>query len=148
MTKARYILHVAAVQAVMAEARVVPFKQPYQIEACVRASLRKISEINHLKGIVSPPASEERAEQERRAAAQDSAVTSVLFPLFGTGQAGASIDEVLGAMVLGMRSYFDDIQGERLAGVLKDIYISAFTKKDAEETIGFLKAHPDLIPER
>jgi O-acetyl-ADP-ribose deacetylase (regulator of RNase III) len=140
LTRARYIIHVAAVQAVMAEARVIPFKQPEQIEGCVRACLRKVREINDAKGILSHPGSEQRAEQERRAADDDWTVSSVIFPLFGTGQAGAPINEVLGAMLLGMQSYFDDAESQKLADVLTDIYVSAFTKKDAHETIEFLKS--------
>jgi TIR domain len=86
--KARYILHVAAVQAVPAEGGVIPFKQPFQIEACVRSVLDKIVELNQNQGMVSPPGSEQRIEQELRAANGDGEIRSVIFPLFGTGQGG------------------------------------------------------------
>lgn len=140
LTRARYLLHVAAVQAVVAEGKVIPYKQPHQIESCVRASLSKLVEINRLKGIVSPPGSEQRAEQEKRATAGDGTIRSVIFPLFGTGQGGSTVIETLPSMLAGMRGFFDDPEGEELVKSLTDVYISAFTIADADEVISFCKA--------
>jgi O-acetyl-ADP-ribose deacetylase (regulator of RNase III) len=142
--RARYILHVAAVQAVPAEGRVIPFKQPSQIERCVREVLSKIAELNKARGIVSPPGSEQRIEQETRAQAGDDTIRSVLFPLFGTGQAGSPPSEVLGPMLDGIDGFFDDSAGLVLSQCLKDVYLSAYTVYDVQETIALLKFRPNI----
>lgn len=136
--KARYILHVAAVQAVDAANTVIPYKQPHQIEECVRASLAKIAEINGQLGLISPPGSEQYAEQERVAKSGNGKVQSVIFPLFGSGQGGNPTAEVLGPMFSGIEGFFHDPEGVELGAVMTDIYISAFKERDVEELTNFL----------
>jgi O-acetyl-ADP-ribose deacetylase (regulator of RNase III) len=139
--RAKYILHVAAVQAVDAESTVIPFRQPYQIEACVRASLTKISALNKSNGVISRPGTDQYDEQKKRAEAGDGVVRSVVFPLFGTGQGGSPTGDVLPPMFAGLKGFFDDREGEELAGVLTDIYISAFKQTDVVELTEFLQAN-------
>src|ERR1700722_4493289 len=81
VNKARAILHVAAVQAVDAESRVIPYKHPQQIEAFVHAALSVVKELNRLSGVFSPPDSDQRAEQERLAAIGKGQLESIVFPL-------------------------------------------------------------------
>lgn len=134
--KARYIFHVAAVEAVAADNTVKPFQQPDQIEDCVRNCLAKLDEVNALQGVISPPDSEQRKEQEKRAAAGRGFAQSIIFPLFGTGQGGTAPDKVLAPMLLGITGYLGD--NEALADVLTDIYISAFKQQDLDTVVKIL----------
>jgi len=131
--RARYIFHVASVQAVAAENTVIPFKQPNQIERCVRNCLVKLAEVNRMNGIISPPDTEQRKEQEQLAAEGRGLVKSIIFPLFGTGQGGRPPAEVLEPMLSGIFGYIGD--NEALADVLTDIYISAFKQQDLDVVV-------------
>jgi O-acetyl-ADP-ribose deacetylase (regulator of RNase III) len=128
--KTRYIFHVAAVQAIDAEAKIVPFRQPYQIEDCVRSCLVKLAELNWSKGVVSPPGTPQRLLQEQLAKDGKGVSKSILFPLFGTGQGGASCAEVIKPMLSVLRRFFEDPDHSDLANVLDDIYFAAFTTLD------------------
>jgi hypothetical protein len=140
INKARYILHVAAVQAVDAEGIVIPFKQPHQIERCVRACLAKMMEINREKGVISPPGTEQREEQEKCAERGLGTARSILFPLFGTGQGGNTADSVIGPMLAGITGFLDDPGNSELLSTLDDIYISVFKQQDVEEIVKRLQA--------
>lgn len=140
INKARYILHVAAVQAVAAESTVIPYKQPYQIEACVRASLSKLLEINRSNGIISPPGSQQREEQEQRAQQGRGVARSIIFPLFGTGQGGSAPADVVEPMLSGITSFLEDADNVELASVLSDIYISAFKEQDVNVVTEILRS--------
>jgi len=128
--KARVILHVAAVQAVEAEGKVTPFKQPYQIEASVRGALAKMADLNKLDGVFSPPDTDQRAEQERLARDGKGQLSSIIFPLLGTGQGGAATSEVITPILDGLVSYLSDAENLALAETLQDVYISAYTQDD------------------
>ena len=130
--KARYIFHVAAVQAVDAEARVVPFKQPDQIEDCMRACLAKLLELNGLKGLVSPPGTVQRKLQEQLAVNGSGVSKSILFPLFGTGQGGGSSVEAIKYMLSGLQRFLEDSDHAALANDLEDVYFAAYTEPDVE----------------
>lgn len=132
VNKTRVILHVAAVEAVAAENRVVPYKEAQEIEACVRAVLSKATDLNDLDGVFSPPGSPARAEQERWAANGDGSLRTIMFPLFGTGEGGLSAPEVVGPMLDAMIDHLSDSDNERLAEALTDIYISAFAQPDVD----------------
>jgi O-acetyl-ADP-ribose deacetylase (regulator of RNase III) len=138
--RARYIFHVAAVQAVVAEGVVVPFKQHHQIEACVRSCLTKLVEVNAAQGIVSPPDTDPRKLQEARAQAGTGLCRSILFPLFGTGQGGLAAREVIGPMTAGLKSYLADEAGTPEALALTDIHISAYRQQDVDEVLSALNS--------
>lgn len=140
--RARYVFHVAAVQAVPAEARLAPFKQSFQIEACARSALIKVTELNSANGVISPPGTEQRAEQEKRALSGDTAIRSIVFPLFGTGHGGAAVGEVLSPMFDGILGALSDDESQY--SHLADIYISAYTTPDADAVVSFLRSLPDL----
>src|SRR4030095_12204597 len=130
----------AAVQAVDAQGMVIPFKEPYQIEACVRASLAKLVEINLAEGVISPPGSDQRSAQEVRAADGKGLCRSIVFPLFGTGQGGVLASEVILPMLDGITGYLAD-EGQSIAeSSLSEIYLSAFTEEDAGQTIAALRS--------
>jgi O-acetyl-ADP-ribose deacetylase (regulator of RNase III) len=132
VNKARVILHVAAVQAVDAESRVIPYKHPHQVEASVRAALSAFAALNQEHGVFSPPGTEQRAEQERLAALGDGELRSIIFPLLGTGQGGANAAEVIDPIVDGLVGFLSDAENRAVAEVLEDVYISAYTQDDVD----------------
>ena len=143
--KARYIFHVAAVQAVAAQNTVVPYKQPEQIEDCACKCLEKLVEINELNGVISPPDTEQRKEQERLAAEGRGLVRSIIFPLFGTGQGGCATTDVLEPMLSGITGFLDNPDYQDQVAVLSDIYISVFKEQDLNIVLERLRAK---FPER
>jgi hypothetical protein len=140
LNKVRYILHIASVQAVDSQGIVIPFREPHQIEACVRASIGKLVEINAINGVISPPGSAQRAAQEHRASSGDGACRSILFPLLGTGQGGAAASEVVGPMLAGLTGYLLDEGDSPAELAVSEVYFSAFRQQDAEQTIAALQA--------
>jgi O-acetyl-ADP-ribose deacetylase (regulator of RNase III) len=135
INKARAILHVAAVQAVDAQSKVIPYKNAYQIEASVRSVLAAMADINAASGVFAPENTPQRAEQERLAALGEGELRSVIFPLFGTGQGGAEVGEVIGPMLDGLAGYLSDPDNAALAGVLREVYICAYAVEDVEIVI-------------
>jgi O-acetyl-ADP-ribose deacetylase (regulator of RNase III) len=139
VNKARAILHVAAVQAVDAESRVIPYKHAQQIEAFVHAALSVVKELNRVSGVFSPPDSDQRAEQERLAAAGNGQLESIVFPLFGTGTGGAEAADAIGPMLDGLLGFLADDDNRDVAGTLRNIYISAYTQEDCDTVIAALE---------
>jgi hypothetical protein len=139
INKARAILHVAAVQAVDAESRVIPYKHPQQIEASVHAVMFALADLNRVSGVFSPPDSDQRADQERRAATGDGQLRSIIFPLLGTGQGGAATADVIGPMLDALITFISDGDNQGLAGILTDIYISAYSQDDVDTVISTLE---------
>ena len=138
VNKARVILHVAAVQAVDAESRVIPYKHPHQIEASVRGVLSAVADLNQLKGVFSPPGTDQRAEQERLAELGRGRLQSIIFPLFGTGQGGAEPEEVIVPMLDGLLEFLADADNHVFAQELSEVYVSAYGKRDVESVISTL----------
>jgi O-acetyl-ADP-ribose deacetylase (regulator of RNase III) len=130
VNKARVIIHVAAVQAVDAESRTIPYKHPQQIETSVRAVLSALADLNQKDGVFSPPDSDQRTEQKYLAASGKGRLRSIIFPLLGTGQGGADTAEVIDPMLDGMISFLSDTDNQVLAEELYDVYISAYTQDD------------------
>ena len=130
LNKARVILHVAAVQAVAAENRVVPFRQPHQIISSVRAVLSALGTINESSGVFSKPRSPQRVEQENMAGSGMGELTSVIFPLLGTGTGGAAAADVIDPILDGITGFLSEEENESLLRTLQDIYISALYEDD------------------
>jgi O-acetyl-ADP-ribose deacetylase (regulator of RNase III) len=136
---AKYIVHVAAVQTVIAEARVAPFYQPHQIVDCVRGVLLKIGEINRCHGIVSPAGTDPHQLQEALAKDAYVPIRSVIFPLFGTGQGGADKGEVIELMLDGLQDFLSHRHHRGQLDGLADIYLSAFLEPDVEQLSNALR---------
>jgi O-acetyl-ADP-ribose deacetylase (regulator of RNase III) len=137
VNKSRYIFHVVAVQSVAAAGVVIPFKQPDQIEACVRASLERFGDLNRAKGIVSPAGTEQRREQEARAEGGFFRINSIIFPLFGAGQGGSPTLEVIAPMIAGIKGYFGD--QDKNDDLPSDIFISTYQQHEFEDVLMMLK---------
>jgi hypothetical protein len=55
VSKTRAVIHVATVQTVDAESRLIAYKNPQLIESSVRTALAQMAEINRTAGVFSPP---------------------------------------------------------------------------------------------
>lgn len=77
MSKTRAVIHVATVQTVDAESRLIAYKNPQLIESSVRTALAQMAEINRTAGVFSPPD-------------QTSGLTRNNAPQPATGNSGAS----------------------------------------------------------
>jgi O-acetyl-ADP-ribose deacetylase (regulator of RNase III) len=145
VNRARVILHVAAVQAVEAEGRIIPYKQPHQIESAVRGALSSMSALNDVSVVFSPQGSDQRAEQERLSAMGRGVLESIMFPLLGTGTGGAETGDVVAPMIDGLVGYLADRGSEALGKVLKRVYISAYTEEDVGVVMDVLGSRLELI---
>ncbi|MDF5755931.1 TIR domain-containing protein [Spongiactinospora sp. TRM90649] len=132
INRGRVILHVAAVQAVAAESRVIPYKHPRQIESSVRSVLAAMGDLIRTSCVISPDGTDQRADQERLAAAGGGGVESVIFPLLGTGQGGADTAEVVGPMIDGMLGFLSEEDDGTVADALRDVYIAALYQEDVD----------------
>ena len=142
--KTRYILHVAAVQAVPAEARIVPFRQPFQIEDCARSVLKRIAAINGANGIISQEGLERAFGAGAAAVATgDTKIRSVIYPLFGTGHGGTTAGEVLPPMLDGIFGFLYDADNQAQSPF--DIFLSAYTAQDVEVVSTFLSSRSELV---
>jgi O-acetyl-ADP-ribose deacetylase (regulator of RNase III) len=137
--KARVILHVAAVQAVDAESKVIPYKHPQQVEESVRAALSRMAALNEQHGVFSPPRTDQRAEHARLKAAGQGQLTSIIFPLLGTGQGGAGTAEVIDPIVDGLVGFLSEPENLGLAEMLQEVYISAYTQEDLDTVTAALE---------
>src|SRR5208282_4249701 len=62
-----HVIHVAAVQAVLAEHRVAPLQNDLQIRDCVFSALEEVQLICEAKGVISPEGTAQRKLQEEKA---------------------------------------------------------------------------------
>jgi O-acetyl-ADP-ribose deacetylase (regulator of RNase III) len=145
VNKARAIIHVASVQAVDSESRVVPYKEPHQIEAAVRSVLSRLSAVNDADGVFSPPGSDQFRDQEGRSKAGTGRLRSIVFPLLGTGYGGATVNDVIGPIVDAIAGHLTDIDNSSLREALTDIYISAFSEEDVALVKKALRRRGDPI---
>lgn len=139
----KYIFHVASVEAIDSESRVVPYTKASDIRSFTRNCLGKLQSLNRLSGVISPPEesfNEQREFQKERAEKGQGISTSILFPLFGTGSGGAHAKDVIEPMLEGFSQYLGDPKNAELANVLQDIYISAFREDDVTELDRILTA--------
>jgi O-acetyl-ADP-ribose deacetylase (regulator of RNase III) len=132
LNKARVILHVAAVQAVEAENRVTPYRQPHQVQAAVYNALSEMAALNRVNGVFAPEGTDQRAEQERLADAGKGELRSVIFPIFGTGQGGAATADVIGPMIDGLLVFLNDPDNSALARTLQHVHLCAYTEDDVK----------------
>jgi O-acetyl-ADP-ribose deacetylase (regulator of RNase III) len=136
----QYIFHVAAVQAVDSQAKVIPYTESTKIRSFTRNCLEKLQRLNQLAGIISQPETEQWKLQKERADKGQGICTSILFPLFGTGAGGANAKDVIEPMLTGITQFLGNPRNADLANCLTDIYISAFRQDDLDELTRILNA--------
>lgn len=146
LNRARVILHVAAVQAVSAENRVVPFQQRHQIISSVRAVLALVGELNDCEAVFSKPRSRQRVDQESIARSGRGTLTSVIFPLLGTGTGGAAASAVIEPILDGVIDFLREEENEPVLRALQDVYISSFYEDDVRVVAKALAQRMNSIP--
>lgn len=123
-----HIVHVAAVQAVLAEHRIAPLRSEGQIRECVAAAFASVQDISEKRGIISPEGSPQRELQE--AAASGFAPKRVVLPLFGTGRGGQTVGEIGPVVLDAIVDFFGGPLYEERHMPLTDIHVSVFLEDD------------------
>jgi O-acetyl-ADP-ribose deacetylase (regulator of RNase III) len=123
-----HIVHVAAVQAVLAEHRIAPLRGEGQIRDCVAEALVAVQKICEAKGVVSIEGSSQRRLQE--AAAGSFAPRRVVLPLFGTGRGGQSPSAVGPIVLEAVVDFFSGPLYDEKHMPLTDIHVSVFSEED------------------
>jgi O-acetyl-ADP-ribose deacetylase (regulator of RNase III) len=126
--KVSHVVHVASVQAVLAEHRIAPLTGEAQIRACVSAALEAAQSICQNKGIVSPKTSRQHEIQQE--AAQRFAPRRLVLPLFGTGRGGQSPVKVGPIMLEAILDFFSGPRYEEQYMPLTDIHLSVLSQDD------------------
>jgi O-acetyl-ADP-ribose deacetylase (regulator of RNase III) len=134
--KARYIFHtaIASVEGDDVKKTVVCRLMNSGIQRCVRNTLEKVAEVDSKSGVVSPPHTEERENQEKEAG-DYKPIKSIILPIFGTGHGGRPANEVLAALIRGVKEFLLDVAGDTHKTAdfhLCEIYIAAYLDEDAK----------------
>jgi O-acetyl-ADP-ribose deacetylase (regulator of RNase III) len=149
--KARYIFHtaIASVEGDDVKKTVVCRLMNSGIQRCVRNTLEKVAEVDRKLGVVSPPDTRQRANQEReKEAGCYKPIKSIILPIFGTGHAGRPADEVLPALIRGVKEFLLDVDRDtqKTAGFhLSEIYIAAYLDEDAKYAWDMLDKDKDFF---
>ena len=98
----------------------------------MRATLAKIANVDAKHGVVSPEGTEQRKEQDENAVLY-MPITSIILPIFGTGHGGRPVQEVLPALIRGIKEFLLDVAQDpqkQKAFHLERIYIAAYLDED------------------
>ncbi|MBZ0285847.1 MAG: TIR domain-containing protein [Anaerolineae bacterium] len=134
--KARYIFHVSAVEAVESKKQFAPYQEPDDIRQSVYNCLRTVREVNEKQGVISPDGTPQHAAQVKQAAAGYEPIKSIIFPVFGSGQGGKEVKDVIDLMAGSLKEFLSD---ERDPVTLEDIYISSYFVEDVRVVIDHLR---------
>ena len=134
--KARYIFHtaIASVEGDDVKKTVVCRLMSSGIRRCVRNTLEKVAEVDSKLGVVSPPDTEQRANQAKEAG-DYKPIKSIILPIFGTGHGGRPAEEVLPALIRGVKEFLLDVARDEQKTArfhLCEIYIAAYLDEDAK----------------
>jgi len=122
----RYIFHTAtvAVEGDGPDKRLRCNLMNAGIRRCVRASLDKVAEVDGAHGVGLPAG-----------AGEYRAIRSIILPIFGAGHGGRPAEEVIPALVEGVKEFLIDAaeQEKKTPGQfqLEEIYVAAFLEEDA-----------------
>lgn len=128
INRVSHVVHVAAVQGVIAEHRIVPLRSDGQIRDCVTSALLAVQDLCRARGVVSPEGTSQRSLQLESAA--NFSPKGVVLPLFGTGRGGQT-PAVVGPLLLGaIVDFFNGPLRDREHMPITDVYVSAFSDDD------------------
>jgi O-acetyl-ADP-ribose deacetylase (regulator of RNase III) len=131
--KISHIIHVAAVQAVLAEHRIVPLRGEEQIRDCVTAALMAAQTICKAHGVISPEETPQRKLQQE--AAGTFAPKRIVLPLFGTGRGGQSPAEVGPTVLEAVVDFFLGPLFDEKSMPITDIHLSVFSEDDVDSMV-------------
>lgn len=129
--RARYIFHAATmrVNSLAVYEYLVPIETDDGIKETVHNCLNMVLEIDAACGVISPQGTARRAQEEVEADSYQP-IRSIGFPLFGTGQGGRAVIDVVPPMLAAFAEFLHDHAGnDELA--LENIYLCAYSKIDA-----------------
>jgi O-acetyl-ADP-ribose deacetylase (regulator of RNase III) len=134
--KISHIIHVAAVQAVLAEHRIVPLRAEEQIRECVAAALMATQAICEANGVISPEGTPQHKLQQE--IARTFAPKRMVLPLFGTGRGGQS-PAVVGPTVLeAIVDFFLGPLFDEKHMLVTDIHLSVYSEDDVDTMVNAL----------
>jgi len=106
------------------------------VKKCVKDALKKtVNEVDKVKGIISPENTPQRIKQEERAAVQYDPISSIIFPLFGTGHAKRPTQQAAEPIV---EAFFEFLR-ENPQTKLQKIYLCIHYHEELEIIDGILK---------
>ena len=127
-TRVSHIIHVASVQAVLAEHRIAPLQSEAQVRGCVTSALVAVQEIYAAHGIVSPENTAQRRLQEQ--ASTNFLPKSLVLPLFGTGRGGQKPINVGPVIISAVLEFHKSPLYEDEHFPISDIHLSVFSADD------------------
>jgi hypothetical protein len=131
-----HVVHVAAVQGIIANRNTVPLRGEGDIRRCIFSALEAVQEICRSKGVVSAEGTAQRRLQEELAASF--APRRLILPLFGSGRGGSSVAMVGPQVVDAIIRFFS---GPRLVlevMPIQDIHLVAYLENDTRTLISHL----------
>src|SRR5690606_1571689 len=106
------------------------------VKKCVKDALKKtVNEVDKVKGIISPENTPQRIKQEERAAIQYDPISSIIFPLFGTGHAKRPTQQAAEPII---EAFFEFLR-ETPQTKLQKIYLCIHYHEELEIIDGILK---------
>ncbi len=134
---ARFVFHAAtvAVQGDGIDKYLETITTESGIRRTVKALLAKVGEVNEARGVVSPEATAQRAEQEE-ASTKYVPIDSIVIPLFGTGAGGQATSVVAPAVARGVKEFLLDTKET----TLRRIHLCAFYEDQVEALRDALQA--------
>jgi O-acetyl-ADP-ribose deacetylase (regulator of RNase III) len=132
---ARYVFHTAtvSVEGDGIDKRLECGLRETGIRRCARATLEKVLEVDRNSGVVSPADTPQHAEQQVQAAAYKP-IRSIILPLFGSGHGGRPSEEIVPALVRGVKEFLVDVAADKTNRDqcrLERIYLAAYFEEDA-----------------
>jgi O-acetyl-ADP-ribose deacetylase (regulator of RNase III) len=134
--KARYIFHAATVIVVgdgikkQLECRL----SSSEIRQCVRKIFEKVAEVDEKNSQVSLKDTEQRQDRDQAPGACHP-IKGIILPIFGTGHGGRPAQEVLPALIQGIKEFLLDVaqdEQKKKAFHLERIYIAAYLDEDVK----------------
>lgn len=131
-TGARYMFHVITVRVDKTGKFNADFVSALGgMEQAIHSCLSRVIKVNESRGVIFPAGSHPH-ERDLSAAANYQPITSIIFPLLGTGHGELPISETASFMIQAIKSFptVRPADAEKLH--LTDIYLCALTEDDAE----------------
>lgn len=139
--EARYIFHVASVSVEPTrDYRMIPVDNRV-VEEAVRNCFREVIKVNKNKGVISP-ANSPRREHEEASKADYKNITSIIFPLFATGQGGRT-SEVAKIAETMVKKFIECYNSNKTKSnfTISEIYLCAYSIQDVQRIEEVMNRH-------
>lgn len=145
----RYIFHAATIRfdARYSDVPMIPIHSDLGIRSVVTNCLDNVTWVNDRLAKGESILLDERGQLQKLTAADARAnpdpITSIVFPLFATGQAGRPVKKVIGPMLRGIKEWFDHHPDTTLT----DVYVSVYAKDYIDAVKAEMQRLRDTIDE-